>query len=684
MARIFNMTVQIEIDKCQVDVMKAAIRSKDNVQDVVPPPSNLSRMWDHPESTTWMHSLADEFTALTDIGAVSHGHTLEDLTRMGITTSPIATQVVFENKFKPADYAGKGEKQIRAELAAKLRNENPKAMLEKIDAALKLVTFMASGKVTTEVTFDKTKARVVAVGNKRNMQQGLHYHETFAATPKTETSNVLSSIVVELKLKQKAFDIKNAFCWAEQKIKLALDYPFGMPQYNAYGQKMYMALLKNTYGKPDGSHLFEKERNTYWMQVLNEDGFWCTTPYMDQSLFYVELTVSLCTIPKLLDDIAAEAVTDPRLKSMDMIQTWMLVHTDDAKMAGFSDAIMEYIMTSSDEKWKVKEVDPLYMLGSQRILTIDKGIWKMEHVMPLYVIELVKTWQEYLVLAGWEHSCPKTPAPTKQMLTLHDPEGKITEAEHKLVLKRGYMNLCGGLVWPIKQCYPEMLYGVSNITTVMSKPTEKAWSYAMHMLAWMRENKDRGILFSSDNDCTPMATVDASLEVDLHDGRTRAGHDIVMSGGPVVARSAKLQKVAFAIPGAEYMQLRNCSVDVIWLRQLLKEIGLSSWITEPTEIHCDSSGAIDWAKFGKITVGNKHIALAYHEVQQWRRERQFMCLKVLTKFNKSDMYTKSPTIEMTTTFAKWICGYHKPPEGFLTYRKEQRDKWERQEQDENS
>ena len=88
----------------------------------------------------------------------------------------------------------------------------------------------------------------------------------------------------------------------------------------------------------------------------------------------------------------------------------------------------------------------------------------MEHVMPLYVIGLAKTWQEYLVLAGWEHSCPKTPAPTKQMLTLHDPEGKVTEAEIKLVLKRGYMNLCGGLVWPIKQCYPEMLYGVSNIT----------------------------------------------------------------------------------------------------------------------------------------------------------------------------------------------------------------------------
>ena len=78
------------------------------------------------------------------------------------------------------------------------------------------------------------------------MQKGVHYHETFAATPKTESSNLLSIIIVMLELYRRAFDIKNAFCWADQPIKLALDYPYGMPQYNSAGEKLYMALLKNT------------------------------------------------------------------------------------------------------------------------------------------------------------------------------------------------------------------------------------------------------------------------------------------------------------------------------------------------------------------------------------------------------------------------------------------------------
>ena len=40
--------------------------------------------------------------------------------------------------------------------------------------------------------------------------------------------------------------------------------------------------------------------------------------------------------------------------------------------------------------------------------------------------------------------------------------------------------------------------------------------------------------------------MDASLDVDLHDGRVRAGHDIQMANGPVIVKCGKLQKVSFS------------------------------------------------------------------------------------------------------------------------------------------
>ena len=106
-----------------------------------------------------------------------------------------------------------------------------------------------------------------------------------------------------LELYRRAFDIKNAFCWADQPIKLALDYPYGMPQYNSAGEKTYMALLKNTYGKPDGSKLFEDERNGVWLHELNKYGFTIVLPFKERSLFYIELHISKCTIPTLVESI---------------------------------------------------------------------------------------------------------------------------------------------------------------------------------------------------------------------------------------------------------------------------------------------------------------------------------------------------------------------------------------------
>lgn len=658
----------------QVDALKAAIRSKDNVA-AEPPPKNLAKIWDHPEIDGWLQSLADEITSLTDIGAVSHGHTLSELRAMGITSTPIATQVVFDNKFKPADHAGKTMEEIAAELKIKLMHETAEVMREKIDSALKLVQFMKDGRVTTDVTFDKKKARMVAVGNKQNMTQGVHYHETFAATPSTEESNLLSILVVILQLYRRAFDIKNAFCWAKQPIKLALDYPFGMPQYNKLGEKLYMALLKNTYGKPDGSRLFEEERNGVWMKELNKDGFTCVIPWKARSMFYITLDIAKCTLTGLVEAIHEESERDERLKTLDVIHTWMVVHTDDDNMAGQSNAVMDHIIHISNTAWQVKEVDPMYMLGVQHILNIKDGVWQVEHKMPLYVEGLVATWEQWLILAGWEHASPKTPAPSHEHLTLHDPLFKVSAEESKEILDRGFMNLCGGLVWPIKQVFPECLYAVSNFTTVMSKPSEQAWSYAMHVLAWLRDNRNRGIVFKSDGDAEPMATVDASLDIDLHDGRTRAGHDITMAGGPLTAKCKKLQKVAYSIPGAEYMQMRNAGVDIMWLRILLGEIGLQRWVANPTELYSDSAGAIDWATFGKCTVGNKHLALGYHEINQWVGDGDILPFKVGTEWNKSDIYTKPPTIQMTGKFVRWNAGYEPEPEEFSRQRREQRERW---------
>ena len=79
------------------------------------------------------------------------------------------------------------------------------------------------------------------------------------------------------------------------------------------------------------------------------------------------------------------------------------------------------------------------------------------------------------------------------ILTLHDPNGNVSDAEEKEVLKQGYMHVVGGITWPVMNCFSELVYGISNAGTVASRPSEKAWLYVMHILAWLRDHKDQGL-----------------------------------------------------------------------------------------------------------------------------------------------------------------------------------------------
>lgn len=97
-----------------------------------------------------------------------------------------------------------------------------------------------------------------------------------------------------------ACDIKNAFNWA-QRIKFALDHPYGIPQFDKAGHKLFMALHKNTYRISDGSNSFEKERNSVWLDFFNRDGFTRILPFSDRSFFYITLPPSECTLPVLVE-----------------------------------------------------------------------------------------------------------------------------------------------------------------------------------------------------------------------------------------------------------------------------------------------------------------------------------------------------------------------------------------------
>ena len=164
---------------------------------------------------------------------------------------------------------------------------------------------------------------------------------------------------------------------------------------------------------------------------------------------------------------------------------------------------------------------------------------------------------------------PSTPFPANKYLSWRH---KIPDpAETQEVLNLGYQRAIGMLLWAQRGVFPECAYGLNQLCRLMSAPTREAWTAAMHMMAYMRFNKEKGIKFHCNGNDEPIIFSDAAFNPDPVDGLSQYGYCAMWMGGPIASVSKKL--VGLSSFHNEYMAIRHAAAEAMWVRQLLTEIG---------------------------------------------------------------------------------------------------------------
>jgi hypothetical protein len=80
---------------------------------------------------------------------------------------------------------------------------------------------------------------------------------------------------------------------------------------------------------------------------------------------------------------------------------------------------------------------------------------------------------------------------------------------------------------------------------------------------------------------------------------------------------------------------------VVWVRQLLQEIGLQSMIQEPTIVLADNKPANILSKEDIVTTGNQYIYLPYHYNKEVQELGFIKVVYVKSAMNISDLFTKA-------------------------------------------
>jgi hypothetical protein len=192
----------------------------------------------------------------------------------------------------------------------------------------------------------------------------------------------------------------------------------------------------------------------------------------------------------------------------------------------------------------------------------------------------------------------------------------------------------------------------------MARPTYKAFRAAMHMIQYLIQHKDRGIRYNLEGNHLPICQSDASNKPDPADGLAQAGFVVSWFGGPIATQSKKLKHVGISSEHNEYMGITAAVKRVIWLRQILEEIGAAPEILQqPTVILGDNTQANRLCREHFISPGNQYIYQAYH-LNKEAVELGIADIRWLhTKMNTADLFTKPVSRQVFNNLIALLTGH---------------------------
>ncbi|PKU87907.1 Retrovirus-related Pol polyprotein from transposon TNT 1-94 [Dendrobium catenatum] len=145
--------------------------------------------------------------------------------------------------------------------------------------------------------------------------------------------------------------------------------------------------------------------------------------------------------------------------------------------------------------------------------------------------------------------------------------------------------------------------------------------------------------------------VDADWAADSSDRKSISGFCTFL-GHNLISWSVKKQTtVARSSTEAEYRSLSAATSDVLWIRRLAAEFGISS--TGPTTIYCDNTSAIALAHNPVFHARTKHIEIDYHFISEHIKQGAIRVDHISTNDQIADILTKSlSTTQFSTLRSK--------------------------------
>ena len=199
-----------------------------------------------------------------------------------------------------------------------------------------------------------------------------------------------------------------------------------------------------------------------------------------------------------------------------------------------------------------------------------------------------------------------------------------------------YSSLLGSLLYLSVATRPDIAQAVGALSSFMSAPTVAHWNLLLGVLRYLKATPKLGLTYGGGTlDLFSFCDSDYAGCIDTR--RSTTGHASILNGAAVSWQSRRQPTVATSTTEAEYMAAASVTKEVLWLKTLLKDLGVPS---KSVHIWSDNQASLALIKNPILSQRSKHIDVSYHFVRERAESGEVLFEYITTEKMAADCFTK--------------------------------------------
>ncbi|GJY10795.1 putative RNA-directed DNA polymerase [Tanacetum coccineum] len=130
-----------------------------------------------------------------------------------------------------------------------------------------------------------------------------------------------------------------------------------------------------------------------------------------------------------------------------------------------------------------------------------------------------------------------------------------------------YSSAIGSIMYAMMCTRPDVSFALSMVSRHQQNPGEGHWTVVKNILKYLRNTKDRFLVYGGEKELRVTGYYDASWQTDKDDSRSQSGWVFLLNGGAVTWKSSKQDTVADSTCESEYIAACEASKEAIWIER---------------------------------------------------------------------------------------------------------------------